>query len=123
MAKKTIDSAREFEAQAKGLFEQVKRMQNDLSSAIQSVKRAESELMDKERKAEKERIERERAERLREVLSSDANLAFHSGTDEPEIQLEPKAVVEKTAEAPKAEAAPASKEEDPFDDIFAIFNK
>lgn len=27
------------------------------------------------------------------------------------------------AEAPKAEAAASSKEEDPFDDIFAIFNK
>ena len=27
------------------------------------------------------------------------------------------------AEAPKAEAAASAKEEDPFDDIFAIFNK
>jgi len=130
MAKKTIDSAREYEAKAKELFEQVKRMQNDLSSALQSVKRAESELMDKEKKAEKERIERERAERLREVLSSEGNLAFHSGEDETEVKPEPKpeekpaekpaekpvekaaaeVSAEKAPEAPKAESA---KEEQP----------
>ena len=107
MAKKTIDSAREYEAKAKELFEQVKRMQNDLSSALQSVKRAESELVDKEKKAEKERIERERAERLREVLSGEGNFAFHSGSDETDVQPEPKPV-EKAEEKP-AEAAPAEK--------------
>ena len=108
MAKKTIDSAREYEAKAKELFEQVKRMQNDLSSALQSVKRAESELMDKEKKAEKERIERERAERLREVLSSEGNLAFHSGEDETEVKPEPKPEekpAEKPAEKPVEKAA------------------
>jgi len=105
MAKKTIDSAREYEIKAKELFEQVKRMQNDLSSALQSVKRAESELVDKEKKAEKERIERERAERLREVLSGEGNFAFHSGSDETEVQPEPKPA-EKPAEHAPAEKAP-----------------
>lgn len=105
MANKTMDSAREYEAKAKELFEQVKRMQNDLSAALQSVKRAESELVDKEKKAEKERIERERAERLREVLSSEGNLAFHSG--EEEIHAEPEPPAQKEAEpAPVAEARP-----------------
>ena len=42
MANKTMDSAREFETQAKELLERVKRMQNDLGAALQSVKRAES---------------------------------------------------------------------------------
>lgn len=71
MANKTMDSAREFETQAKELLERVKRMQNDLGAALQSVKRAESELIDKEKRAEKERMEKERAERLREVLTSE----------------------------------------------------
>ena len=52
MANKTMDSAREFETQAKELLERVKRMQNDLGAALQSVKRAESELIDKEKRAE-----------------------------------------------------------------------
>lgn len=56
MANKTMDSAREFETQAKELLERVKRMQNDLGAALQSVKRAESELIDKEKRAEKERM-------------------------------------------------------------------
>ena len=60
MANKTMDSAREFETQAKELLERVKRMQNDLGAALQSVKRAESELIDKEKRAEKERMEKER---------------------------------------------------------------
>jgi len=110
MAKKTIDSAREYEAKAKELFEQVKRMQNDLSSALQSVKRAESELVDREKKAEKERIERERAERLREVLSGEGNFAFHSGSDEIEAQPEPKAE-EKPAEKPAEKPVEATPEE------------
>lgn len=59
MANKTMDSAREFETQAKELLERVKRMQNDLGAALQSVKRAESELIDKEKRAEKERMEKE----------------------------------------------------------------
>ena len=74
MANKTMDSAREFETQAKELLERVKRMQNDLGAALQSVKRAESELIDKEKRAEKERMEKERAERLREVLTSEGDL-------------------------------------------------
>ena len=108
MAKKTIDSAREYEIKAKELFEQVKRMQNDLSSALQSVKRAESELVDREKKAEKERIERERAERLREVLSGEGNFAFHSGSDETEVQPEPKPAEKPAASAEAAEAGGAA---------------
>jgi len=113
MAKKVIESAKEFEAQARELLERVKRVQTDLGSAIQSVKRAESELIEKERRLEKERIERERAERLKEVLASEGDLAFHVGEDEPEaLQESPAAAA--TEEQPtmqKQEPAPAEPEQ------------
>ncbi len=109
MANKTMDSAREFETRAKQLLERVKKMQGDLSSALQSVKKAEGELIDKEKRAEKERIERERAERLREVLSSEGDLAYHIGSDDDEAEskaAEPEKAPEAPAEAPKAKSEP-----------------
>ena len=101
MANKTMDSAREFETQAKELLERVKRMQNDLGAALQSVKRAESELIDKEKRAEKERMEKERAERLREVLTSEGDLAFHVGDDRAEEQPAPAESKSEVNEKPK----------------------
>ena len=74
MANKTMDSAREFETQAKELLERVKRMQNDLGAALQSVKRAESELIDKEKRAEKERMEKERVEQEQKIKENFAYL-------------------------------------------------
>ena len=103
MANKTMDSAREFETQAKELLERVKRMQNDLGAALQSVKRAESELIDKEKRAEKERMEKERAERLREVLTSEGDLAFHVGDDRAEEQPAPAESKSEVNEKPKPE--------------------
>ena len=71
MANKTMDSAREFETQAKELLERVKRMQNDLGAALQSVKRAESELIDKEKRAEKKgQRDSERSSPARATLPS-----------------------------------------------------
>ena len=119
MANKTMDSAREFETQAKELLERVKRMQNDLGAALQSVKRAESELIDKEKRAEKERMEKERAERLREVLTSEGDLAFHVGDDRAEEQPAPAESKSEVNEKPepvkeqKAEESVQAKAEEP----------
>lgn len=111
MANKTMDSAREFETQAKELLERVKRMQNDLGAALQSVKRAESELIDKEKRAEKERMEKERAERLREVLTSEGDLAFHVGDDRTDEQPAPEASKSEPEEKPKPEPIAEQKAE------------
>ena len=111
MANKTMDSAREFETQAKELLERVKRMQNDLGAALQSVKRAESELIDKEKRAEKERMEKERAERLREVLTSEGDLAFHVGDDRAEEQPAPAESKSEVNEKPKPEPVKEQKAE------------
>ena len=112
MANKTMDSAREFETQAKELLERVKRMQNDLGAALQSVKRAESELIDKEKRAEKERMEKERAERLREVLTSEGDLAFHVGDDRAEEQPAPAESKSEVNEKPKPEPMKEQKAEE-----------
>lgn len=80
MAKaKFIDSAKELEQQAKQLFERIKKTHTDMGTTLQEVRRAEGKLIEKEKAAEKERIETERAERLRELLASEGNLAFHVG--------------------------------------------
>ena len=112
MANKTMDSAREFETQAKELLERVKRMQNDLGAALQSVKRAESELIDKEKRAEKERMEKERAERLREVLTSEGDLAFHVGDDRADEQPAPAESKVEVNEEPKPEPVKEQKVEE-----------
>ena len=112
MANKTMDSAREFETQAKELLERVKRMQNDLGAALQSVKRAESELIDKEKRAEKERMEKERAERLREVLTSEGDLAFHVGDDRADEQPAPAESKIEVNEEPKPEPVKEQKVEE-----------
>ncbi|MDY5365941.1 MAG: translation initiation factor IF-2, partial [Eubacteriales bacterium] len=112
MANKTMDSAREFETQAKELLERVKRMQNDLGAALQSVKRAESELIDKEKRAEKERMEKERAERLREVLTSEGDLAFHVGDDRADEQPAPAESKVEINEEPKPEPVKEQKVEE-----------
>ena len=80
MAKaKFIDSAKELEQQAKQLFERIKKTHTDMGTTLQEVRRAEGKLIEKEKAAEKERIETERAERLRELLASEGDLAFHVG--------------------------------------------
>ena len=98
MAKaKFIDSAKELEQQAKQLFERIKKTHTDMGTTLQEVRRAEGKLIEKEKAAEKERIETERAERLRELLASEGNLAFHVG--EPDEVQSAVRQEEKTAAA------------------------
>ncbi len=132
MAKaKFIDSAKELEAQAKELFERVKKTHTDMGATLQDVRRAEGKLIEKEKAAEKVRIENERAERLRELLNSDGNLAFHVGEpdepiappkeeprkeepkkEEPKKEEPVKAAPKPVEAAPKAEEKPAPKAEE-----------
>ncbi|MBE5785075.1 MAG: translation initiation factor IF-2 [Clostridiales bacterium] len=120
MAKaKFIDSAKELEAQAKELFERIKKTHTDMGATLQDVRRAEGKLIEKERAAEKARIETERAERLRELLNSDGSLAFHVGEPDEPVSVpgeEPKKEEPKKEEAKKeepAKAAPAPAEAAP----------
>ena len=107
MAKaKFIDSAKELEQQAKQLFERIKKTHTDMGTTLQEVRRAEGKLIEKEKAAEKERIETERAERLRELLASEGDLAFHVG--EPDEVQSAVQQEEKTAAAEPPEEPPGT---------------
>ena len=114
MAKaKFIDSAKELEQQAKQLFERIKKTHTDMGTTLQEVRRAEGKLIEKEKAAEKERIETERAERLRELLASEGDLAFHVGEpDEVQsaVQQEEKTAAAEPPAKPREEL-PAAQDE------------
>ena len=117
MAKaKFIDSAKELEQQAKQLFERIKKTHTDMGTTLQEVRRAEGKLREKEKAAEKERIETERAERLRELLASEGDLAFHVGEpDEVQsaVQQEEKTAAAEPPAKPREELSAAQDEPAP----------
>ena len=117
MAKaKFIDSAKELEQQAKQLFERIKKTHTDMGTTLQEVRRAEGKLIEKEKAAEKERIETERAERLRELLASEGDLAFHVGEpDEVQsaVQQEEKTAAAEPPAKPREELSAAQDEPAP----------
>ena len=83
MAKaKVMDSAKELETQARELFERIKKTHSDMGGTLGELRRFEAVLIEKERNLAQERIEAERAERLKELLESDREHAYHVG-DEP----------------------------------------
>ncbi len=84
MAKaKVMDSAKELEAQAKELFERIKKAHSDMGGTLAEVRRFETVLIEKEKTEQRERLEAERAERLKELLESEQAAAYHVGSDEP----------------------------------------
>ena len=91
---KVIDTAKELEAQAQSLFERIKQTQDSLGETLTALRSAEGKLTQKEQLEAKERADREKAERLRELLDREGDLAFHVG--EPDV-------AEPVVEPPKAE--------------------
>ena len=117
---KAMDTAKELEAQAKELFERMKGLQGDLSETLGAVRSAEGMLAEKEKTEAKARAEREKADRLRDILASDENLAFHVGEEPEAVEaavIEETRVQEPAHEAAKADApqdvAPKSEEPSP----------
>ena len=119
MAKvKVTDTAKELQTRAEELLERFKKTQAEVSECLQSVKRAEARLGEKEEEERKVRIEQERAERLRELLAREDDLAFHVGeheeTEEAEQTKTPEPVretapVQENVTVPAAEAQPIEK--------------
>lgn len=104
MAKiKVTDTAKELQTRAQELLERFKKTQADVSECLQNVKRAEARLSEKEEEERKARIEKERAERLRELLSREDDLAFHVGEHEEAEDSEP---VQEPAPVPTPETKP-----------------
>ena len=87
-----------------------------MGTTLQEVRRAEGKLIEKEKAAEKERIETERAERLRELLASEGDLAFHVGEpDEVQsaVQQEEKTAAAEPPAKPREELSAAQDEPAP----------
>ena len=115
MAKqKMMDTAKELEREAQSLFERIKKTQDALGETLSAIRSAEGRLTQKEQQEAKARAERERAERLRELLEREDDLAFHVGTpDEADLSQmpeyggqpakEPAAAPPETPPVPKAE--------------------
>ncbi|MEA5059782.1 MAG: translation initiation factor IF-2 [Candidatus Pelethousia sp.] len=112
MAKmKVIDTAKELEAQAQTLFERIKKTQDALGETLTALRSAEGKLTQKEQQEAKERADREKAERLRELLDREGDLAFHVGEpDVTEAPESPAPVVESAPPAPAPEAPAAAEQ-------------
>ncbi|NCB30132.1 MAG: translation initiation factor IF-2, partial [Clostridia bacterium] len=108
---KVIDTAKELEAQAQTLFERIKKTQDALGETLTALRSAEGKLTQKEQQEAKERADREKAERLRELLDREGDLAFHVGEpDVTEAPESPAPVVESAPPAPAPEAPAAAEQ-------------
>ncbi len=100
MAKTNLmETARSLNGSVDTLIERLGRSQTAVADLLTAVKLSESALLEKEEIERRARQERERQERLREVLSSDKDLAVHVGGDSE---------TEETAAEPAAAEAPAT---------------
>ena len=107
-----------------GLIERLSKSQAGIEELLGTVRQTEKEMLEKEDAQRRLREEQERAERLREVLASEGDLAVHVGgpdEDIPEAEpvsaeaapSAPAAVSGEKPDARQAEAAPEKAEEAP----------
>ena len=106
-----IKKTETIENQAKELLAQVNALNTEAGAALQTARRLESRLLEKERAEKEEQREKEKAERLREFLESDQSSGYVSDAAEQEKELAPKAEAmpeepEKPEKTEKIEAAP-----------------
>lgn len=106
-----IKKTETIENQAKELLAQVNALNTEAGAALQTARRLESRLLEKERAEKEEQREKEKAERLREFLESDQSSGYVSDAAEQEKELAPKAEPvpeepEKPENTEKTEAAP-----------------
>ena len=106
-----IKKTETIENQAKELLAQVNALNTEAGAALQTARRLESRLLEKERAEKEEQREKEKAERLREFLESDQSSGYVSDAAEQEEELAPKAEPvpeepEKPENTEKTEAAP-----------------
>jgi translation initiation factor IF-2 len=107
MATNFLETAKNLKEEMQALLKKLDATKGTIGTLLDTARRTEGSMIDREEKAKQEREERERAERLKAMLESDADLAAHAGgVEEPEPQPETPAEPEKpekTAEPPKQE--------------------
>ena len=98
---KITDSVHALDEIVKELFERIKHIHGEVGTALQGVKRRESQLIEKEKQEREAQQERERRELFLKNLESDASLAVHVGGNDEDDE----AVLADAGQARKAEQA------------------
>ncbi len=105
MAKSNLmETATELKEGVGTLLDRLGRSQSRVTELLDAVKQAERGMLEKEELARRALAEQQRAERLREMLASDKDLAVHVGGDDDEHE---------SFDMPEAKAEPAPKQAEP----------
>ena len=83
MATNFLETAKNLKTEMQSLLHALGATKGSIGELLDSARRTEGSMIDREEKEKQEREERERAERLKALLASEADLAAHAGgTDE-----------------------------------------
>ena len=91
MATNFLETAKNLKTEMQSLLHALGATKGSIGELLDSARRTEGSMIDREEKEKQEREERERAERLKALLASEADLAAHAGgtDEEPEPEPEP----------------------------------
>ena len=97
MAVNFLETAKNLKEEMQALLHRLDATKGSIGTLLDSARRTEGSMIDREENEKHEREERERAERLKAMLESDADLAAHAGGAEPTAETpdEPEPVVPK----------------------------
>ena len=89
MAANFLETAKNLKEEMQTLLRRLDATKSTVGTLLDSARRTEGSMIDREEREKQEREERERAERLKAMLESDTDLAAHAGgVEEPEPQTE-----------------------------------
>ena len=105
MATNFLETAKNLKEEMQTLLHALDATKSSIGTLLDSARRTEGSMIDREEKEKQEREERERAERLKALLESETDLAAHAGgvEEEPEPAPKPAAPEPEAVSAPKPE--------------------
>ena len=89
MATNFLETAKNLKTEMQSLLHALGAAKGSIGELLDSARRTEGSMIDREEKEKQERDERERAERLKALLASEADLAAHAGGTDEEPEPEP----------------------------------
>ncbi len=108
MAINYLDTAKGLKEELQAMLSTVENTKTELAKLLDSARRSEGKLIDREEAEKAARLERERKERLATILASETDLAVHVGGVEEEPAPEPEPTPEPAlAPEPEPAAVPA----------------
>ncbi len=101
MATNFLDTAKNLKTEMQSLLNDLNTAKGAIGTLLDTARRTEGSMIDREEKEKQEREQRERAERLKTLLESDQDLAAHAGGIEEEPTQEPEIAPEQPAPEPQ----------------------